>query len=75
MIPGHGNAVERVSIRIFQHLQAGLLLQCLDELLRKAQSLGYDRRKMIIIAILPARAPVIRTRVKHWGDVTTGVFA
>ncbi|KAG6874285.1 hypothetical protein C0995_001510 [Termitomyces sp. Mi166 len=58
MIHGLGNAVER----------------SLDGLLNKALSHGYDRRKMVVIAILPARIPAIRTRVKHWGDILTGIL-
>ncbi|KAG6817094.1 hypothetical protein H0H87_012862 [Tephrocybe sp. NHM501043] len=58
IVPGLGNAVER----------------SLDALLRKAQSKSLDRKKIIVIAILPARAPAIRARVKHWGDVVEGVL-
>ncbi|KAG6832694.1 hypothetical protein H0H92_012266 [Tricholoma furcatifolium] len=55
IISGNGNAVERA----------------LDEVLAKALALknGRDRQRLIVIAILPARAPTIRTQVKHWGDV------
>ncbi|KNZ75349.1 Protein argonaute-3 [Termitomyces sp. J132] len=59
IIQGLGSAVERVRIS-------------LDGLLNKALTHGYARGKMIVIVILPARAPALRTRVKHWGDIITG---
>ncbi|KAG6917797.1 hypothetical protein DXG01_001069 [Tephrocybe rancida] len=58
IVSGMGNAVER----------------SLDALLKSAMGKGLDKKKMMVIAILPARAPAIRTRVKHWGDVTQGVL-
>ncbi|KAG5653267.1 hypothetical protein H0H81_001427 [Sphagnurus paluster] len=53
IISGMGNAVEKV----------------LNEVLRMALQNHLQREDLIVIAILPAKAPAVRARIKHWGDV------
>ncbi|KAF5387039.1 hypothetical protein D9615_001654 [Tricholomella constricta] len=58
IISGIGNAVEKA----------------LNEVLQKALQENFKREELMVIAVLPAKAPAIRVRIKHWGDITQGVL-
>ncbi|KAG5645908.1 hypothetical protein DXG03_005055 [Asterophora parasitica] len=57
VITGMGNAVENA----------------LNEVLQRAIQENFKKDDLMVIAILPAKAPVLRLRIKHWGDIVKGL--